>query len=165
MLLNNSARKLFAFCAKLNLKVKIAADTTDSHYKNKTFYIPFGINGYAKSLFVGRRTIAMRNKKLFLDFLCHELGHYLVAPNGRRKLKDYGIPLERNRSDRSHAKWEFDEKQAYLIELLLKKNFGLTYDKKPFDRYSFYGDRKLVKWWKENENNFIKIILEANGKL
>lgn len=87
--------------------------------------------------------------------LAHELGHYLIAPKGRRHRKDYGIPSERQRSEVSHRRWEVDEMKATLVEYALLRHFGLEeelclrkdplrlrqYPRNPFRK-------EAARWWK-----------------
>jgi len=47
--------------------------------------------------------------------VAHELGHFLVAPGGRRYRKDFGIP-EVKRSRASGERWELDEYKAQLVD-------------------------------------------------
>jgi hypothetical protein len=49
--------------------------------------------------------------------LAHEIGHWLVAPKGRRYRKDYGIKGDTLR-------WDLDEMKARIVEHFILQHFG-----------------------------------------
>jgi len=96
--------------------------------------------------------------------LAHELGHYIVAPKGRRHRKDYGIP------GTSTKRWAIDEGKAILIENYLLKRFGfgcrmrlLKYPVRSNRHRSVREHhREIEKWWREDGERKIKSVL-MNG--
>lgn len=65
--------------------------------------------------------------------VAHELGHFLVAPPGRKYQQDYGIRAYGKRSEKSMEFWDLDEAKATLVEHQLLRHFG------------FEGRTKLLK--------------------
>lgn len=90
--------------------------------------------------------------------LCHELGHYLVAPEGRRRLTDYGIPEK----SEEQLKWRVEEVKAVLVQHMLMKRLGfkkpslgiliVTQGKSAFEKAS--------EWWKKNGRAQINYTLD-----
>lgn len=54
--------------------------------------------------------------------IAHELGHYLIAPKGRRHRLNFGIPPKRYNVPR--PQWDLDEAKAILVEHALLRHFG-----------------------------------------
>jgi hypothetical protein len=99
--------------------------------------------------------------------LAHELGHFLIAPLGRRFKKDYGIPP--NEPD-----WtRLDEMKAKLIEEYLLRYFGFARRikllKDPLWAYKKYPGaykdhyRQAWKWFRSKEG-LVKIKQELESK-
>jgi hypothetical protein len=86
--------------------------------------------------------------------LAHELGHFLVAPKGRRYKKDYGIASERRRSEASHRFWEIDECKAKIVEhyLLARCGFGRAEGvrKRPLRSHGVDDSYRwsVERWWR-----------------
>ncbi len=81
--------------------------------------------------------------------LAHELGHYLVAPKGRRHHVDYGIRDNSRFADQ-------DESRAIFIESYLLSHFGF----KPRTNFNHRTDED-VKWWKEIGKPRIETLLDV----
>jgi hypothetical protein len=100
--------------------------------------------------------------------LAHELGHFLVAPVGRRYRKDYGIPSS-NSSHASTDKWDLDEAKANLVEEYLLQKFGfakrLRIKKDPIrflrdiPSYRFHY-RDAWAWWRKGGEAYIKELIK-----
>lgn len=101
--------------------------------------------------------------------IAHELGHFLVAPKGRKYKKDYGI-VTKDLSERSMYHWDLDEAKACLIHAYLLKHFRFDQRMKVLkDPLSSWrrrvpriqkARREAWKWWnKEGQlliNNYLK---------
>jgi len=72
-----------------------------------------------------------RNPKWFEERvaknLAHELGHFLIAPPGRRYRRDYGIPPIGGRTAEMVIKWDLDEAKAILVEHFLYRRCGFRF--------------------------------------
>lgn len=128
------------------------------HYQRGAKYkgyieVQLGFNSFANravTLTYLRHTVAKS--------LAHELGHFLIAPLGRRYRKDYGIPVG-HRSERAEFNWDLDEAKAVLVEnhLLIACGYrrrGMKIQKDPlsFMRRRGLRFRKIRveahRWWR-----------------
>jgi hypothetical protein len=101
------------------------------------------------SLVVNMRTLVSKPETLARILgaqLAHELGHYIVAPKSRRRLKDYGIP-----SASSAPYWLLDEAKARVVEHHLRRHFGDSHAMKdPLRLSRFSRTRKAIAvWWRD----------------
>lgn len=91
--------------------------------------------------------------------LAHELGHYFIAPKGRRHRKDYGIVG-------FGEKWDLDEAKAILVEHELLRFFGAKKVLKcPLSRvtlaFSIKEQKKsAIHWFNEQGKEMIHYILK-----
>lgn len=89
----------------------------------------------------------------FLRMATHELGHYIVAPEGRRRLKNYGHDMRSWSSDIQ----DVEEEKALLVGLYLLERFGMD------PKYRLGRDRVLAKcksvdamaWWHERGKMYV----------
>lgn len=92
--------------------------------------------------------------------LAHELGHYLIAPKGRRHRRDYGIVG-------FGEKWDLDEAKAVLVEHELLRFFGAKKVlKHPLSRVllaSFIKKQKkpALRWFDEQGKEMVRNILKG----
>jgi hypothetical protein len=81
-----------------------------------------------------------------LSSLLHEIGHYIVAPPQRRKMKDYGIPnLSYNEKNKKRKmRWDYEEVKAQMVEQKLEDFLGVKLTKRTYAKeYKL----SLQKWW------------------
>jgi len=160
-------RALYNFCGKLDLTIRCNSNIL------QTFYTDKGIGGKTLkviSLQISARELFLHpnrsNYHLFRQ-LCHELGHYLIAPPGRRHREDYGIPNEAKRKASANPKWDLDELKACLIENHLSGKFGGKYLKNPLSRNIYSRARLHIptanQWWKETGQEMIDRILKEHN--
>lgn len=100
--------------------------------------------------------------------LSHELGHFLIAPIGRRYHKDYGIRMNM-RSRYSRDKWELDELKALLVEEFLLRECGyeskMRLKKDPIrskHKSHYYQPmcKKAWTWWRKEGMQYIQTMIQ-----
>lgn len=89
-------------------------------------------------------------------YMAHEFGHYFIAPEGRRRKADYGIP-----PGSSKEKWDLDDAKATFVEQRILRWAGLD---------SFVGDRSHIDehiewqakcWWRREGRKKINAVLST----
>lgn len=92
--------------------------------------------------------------------LAHELGHYLIAPKGRRHRKDYGIPAKQ-RTSASIDKWQLDDDKAVMVELQLLKHF--SFHTSALRRQRVNPD--AVVWWYKIGKKMVSDVLKSTREV
>lgn len=124
-------------------------------------------------------TVAIKSFKTItnqlISQLSHELGHFLIAPKGRRYKKNYGIRTNySSRSIRAKYHWNLDEYKAQLVENHLYKRYRLPWIKKPLAPfYKLKNNIKAIQdaelWFENDGQKLIKkldrLIKSKKGKL
>lgn len=154
-------RRLLHVIAKLGLALRSGSEM-GFHKHVITVEVPL------RSILRQRRGSRSLEAHLCLD-IAHELGHYLVAPPGRRHRKDYGIPSYRGRSDASHRRWDLDEVKAVVVShwLLAQLGFGKETGvlKQPLRTVTFGAACRLEvsHWWRTEGREQITKELQGKG--
>jgi len=160
---------LYKFVNNLDLTIRIRSHLVSSFYTDKE---------YGKSLKIIQIDIGVKEFFLYpsqcraymFRQITHELGHYLIAPPGRRHREDYGIPKENKRNSSTHSKWDLDEVKAQIVENHLSGKFGGKYLKYPISKNKLQLSLRphisvANRWWKEiGRDKIDRILKEHNVK-
>jgi len=121
---------------------------------------------YISALDIGNGHIKDLNSigNLMCEALAHELGHFLIAPLGRRYHTNYGIPSERMRSDAQRRTWNLDETKADIVGnyLLCKVGYAKRMHVPGYSltgRYAAPLGKVAWKWWKLEGKSQIELML------
>lgn len=91
--------------------------------------------------------------------IAHELGHFLVCPENRRRLPDYGIPVDGMYND----KWNIEDEKAVAVEGYMLYWLGIK-NKFIFNSYGAKHKKLVMKWWKSEGEKLTKEFLAAPFK-
>lgn len=157
---SESFRGLLALAHKLDIDVEIGGIETTSKSIIKYRFSPETRRSCNKSILVMHlrlQDVDIAQKKSVVDRLtcelAHELGHYMAAPKGRRRHKDYGIKVKSKFS-------ELDELKANFVEQELRRKFEIKDFK--FSKGSVGTEDYLAAedWWLSVGQIKVQTILE-----
>ena len=95
------------------------------------------------------------------DTLAHELGHWLVAPPGRRFRTNFGIP-NKAWPPNGYDKWELEEGKATVAGLYCMNQIGFHHELKATGNIRRI-KQEVETWWNNGGQDFIASELKKAG--
>jgi hypothetical protein len=135
---------LFRVANSLGCKVAFSNNSREATYNKGVIYLDFSPFGLVHD--TERNTIGL------VEALAHELGHFVIAPRGRRYRKNYGILTTNNRN---HDHWNLDEEKALLVEGALLRHVGL----KGMGLIDLTYEKRVMSWWEQQGKHIVQGLL------
>jgi hypothetical protein len=137
---------LFRVANSLGCKVVFEPNWQENAYQNGTISLDFHPSQVVKE--------PEKQATLIAEALAHELGHFVVAPAGRRYRKNYGIL---NTITRDSQYWELDEAKARMVEVALLRHVGIKGNGLQ-DLTQEY-QRRVSLWWEKEGKHLVAGLL------
>ena len=144
-------QRLVRMCSAMGLIVRFGVPTKPQEvtFINKTIYLPVHLYGLL---------IKDNTKSPLISDLVHEIGHYIIAKPGQRRMKNYSMQGGGRQRSTKRGKYEdeLESRIGFIENVIYKKLKHASYRKKINYDKRFYLTN--LEWWEKNEAHYIDTV-------